>query len=179
MAEIDCFSSCCTFLAFEKNTFLRGVVCKLDKILEIVFSSCFRIWSPSSLAMWKFCEVEICPWHEKRSKRKEVSANRKSKKKFFRKDNESDNDREISDDTKIKAKMNCDPGPHIEKEDISPGAARRESEGKITTGPQTSASGLKKRPKTAPASSNQQVRLYSTVQYSTVQYSTVVVILSG
>ena len=109
----------------------------------------------SSLTMWKFCEVEICPWHEKRSKRKEVSANRKSKKKFFRKDNESDNDREISDDTRIKDKMNGEPGHHIEKKNGSPKAARRESE---TTGTHRSSSVLKKRPKTAPPTHSQQVR---------------------
>ena len=57
--------------------------------------------------MWKSCEVEICPWHEKRSKRKEFHANRKSKKKVYRMDNESGNDREKSEDTNIQTNLSC------------------------------------------------------------------------
>ena len=111
--------------------------------------------------MWKYCEVEICPWHEKRSKRKEFYANRKSKKKLFRKDNESDNDREKSDDTTVKTKMsgNVD---HAEKkthptEVISQvGKADKEPPKIENKKPST---GLKRRPKTAPPTTqNQQVR---------------------
>ena len=111
--------------------------------------------------MWKFCEVEICPWHEKRSKRKEFYANRKSKKKIFRKDNESDNDREKSDDTTVKTKMrgNVD---HTEKKTLptevisqveEPDKERPKTENKKRT-----SIAPKRRPKTAPPTTqNQQV----------------------
>ena len=110
--------------------------------------------------MWKFCEVEICPWHEKRSKRKEFYANRKSKKKIFRKDNESDNDREKSDDTTVKTKMsgNVD---HTEKKthptEVISQDGNADKEKPKTENKKTSTA-LKRRPKTAPPiTQNQQV----------------------
>ena len=116
---------------------------------------------PSSLAMWKFCEVEICPWHEKRSKRKEFYANRKSKKKIFRKDNESDNDREKSDDTAVKTKMrgNVD---HTEKKtlptEVISQVQEPDRETPKTENKKKPSSALKRRPKTAPPTTqNQQV----------------------
>ena len=114
--------------------------------------------------MWKFCEVEICPWHEKRSKRKEFYANRKSKKKIFRKDNESDNDREKSDDTPLKTKMsgNVDqtekktlPTEVISQQVEEPDRETPRIENKKPSGQ------LKRRPKTAPPTMQTQQVTYN------------------
>ena len=111
--------------------------------------------------MWKFCEVEICPWHEKRSKRKEFYANRKSKKKTFRKDNESDNDREKSDDTPLKTKMSGNVDQTEKKTLPTEVISQVESSDKERpkTEKKKTSSALKRRPKTAPPlTQNQQVR---------------------
>ena len=104
--------------------------------------------------MWKFCEVEICPWHEKRPKRKDISANRRGKKKICRKDNESD-DGGKSNDITLKTKMNGEADDN-EKGHLSSKAIRQESQEEKAEMKKT-LSVAKKRPKTAPPTHHQQV----------------------
>ena len=107
--------------------------------------------------MWKSCEVEICPWHEKRSKRKEFYANRKSKKKVSRMDNESENDREKSDDTKLKTNMNSNSYESDDSKVPTVDVGKESQEKDKTTGIKKPMNIVRKRPKTAPPSHNQQV----------------------
>ena len=122
--------------------------------------------------MWKSCEVEICPWHDKRYKRKGSHQAKSSKKKSHKKKSESilnsepnekeeqkinaglpakvipseseTNEKLAKNDTKeIKDKSENPNGP-VKKETVSDKTSKRKNS-------------AKQRPKTAPASHQQPV----------------------
>ena len=120
--------------------------------------------------MWKSCEVEICPWHDKRYKRKGSHQAKSSKKKSHKKKSESilNSEPNEKEEQKINAGLpakvipsESETNEKLAKNDTKEVKDKSENtngpEKKKTEKTSRRKNSAKERPKTAPASHHQPV----------------------
>lgn len=117
--------------------------------------------------MWKSCEVEICPWHDKRYKRKGSHQAKSSKKKSHKKKSESilNSEPNEEEEQKINAGLPAKviPSESETNEKLAKNDTKEvKDKSENTNGPEKKKTSKRKnsakeRPKTAPASSHQPV----------------------
>ena len=134
--------------------------------------------------MWKSCEVEICPWHDKRYKRKGSHQAKSSKKKSHKKKSESilNSEPNEEEEQKINAGLpakvipsESETNEKLAKNDTKEVKDKSENtngpEKKKTEKTSKRKNSAKERPKTAPASSHHQPVVRQRIQIRIINLS--------